>query len=64
MVWYKVQRAPVWSGSGVPGCPKQLEHAREPAPSVSAVGAYPSSEPSFRSPVDLEKKTDGLPRRW
>jgi len=43
---------------------EQLEDARERAPGVSAVGAYPSFEPSVGSPVDLEKKANGLPRRW
>jgi len=43
---------------------EQLEHARERAPGVSAVGGYPSFEPSVGCAVDLEKKTDGLPRRW
>ena len=68
MVWYKAQHASAVLGGFGLGMLlehfEQLEHARERAPGVSAVGAYPSFEPSVRSPVELEKKTDGLPRRW
>jgi hypothetical protein len=43
---------------------EQLEHARERPPGVGAFGAYSSLKPSVRSPVDIEKKANRLPRCW
>jgi hypothetical protein len=43
---------------------EQLKNAGERLPGVGAVGAYPSLEPSVRSPAEVEEKANRLPRRW
>ena len=43
---------------------EQLKNAGERLPGVGALGAYPSLEPSVRSPAEVEEKANRLPRRW